>query len=157
MEIGNAAIIPLTVLFVAWMSDSSLGWLTWISFLPMCGLLVIGGLYWRGKLLSLAGDTTALDSSLALADRVQLILALASAGTFLAAICAWIWPSLSVSLGDRIAATICSLLAVLEYVNYYHRQLQHFDHAADFKRLLTGRGFRRAQMAVDLARFRSHQ
>jgi hypothetical protein len=43
---------------------------------------------------------------------------------------------------------------MLEYVNYYHRQLQHFDHAADWKRLLAGRGFRVSQMAADLQRLR---
>ena len=67
----------------------------------------------------------------------------------------WVFPQISVSLGDRIAATVCGLLAALEYINYYHRQLQHFDNAADFKRLMSGRGFRRSQMAADLERFRS--
>ncbi|UOR14699.1 hypothetical protein [Qipengyuania aquimaris] len=155
MEVGNAVIIPLAVLFVAKMSESPLGLLTWLSFLPMCALLLLGGLYWRGKLRSLDGDARPLDTSLAIADKSQLALGFASVLALLAALCAWVWPWLSVSLGDRIAATICSLLAVLEYVNYYHRQLQHFDHAADFRRLIAGQGFRRAQMAGDLARLRS--
>jgi len=44
---------------------------------------------------------------------------------------------------------------VLEHVNYYHRQLQHFDHWPDFKRLITGRGFRRSQLSVDLDDWRT--
>jgi hypothetical protein len=43
------------------------------------------------------------------------------------------------------------VLAVLEYVNYYHRQLQHFDNKADFRRMLAGKGFRQSWMARDLA------
>ena len=42
-------------------------------------------------------------------------------------------------------------LAALEYVNYYKFQVQHFDNWADFKRLMTGRGFRKAHMARDIA------
>jgi hypothetical protein len=53
-------------------------------------------------------------------------------------------------MADRIAATACAVLAALEYVNYYHRQLQHFDNWADFKRLIAGKGFRKSWMARDL-------
>jgi hypothetical protein len=53
-------------------------------------------------------------------------------------------------MADQIAATACAALAALEYVNYYHRQLQHFDSWADFKRLLAGKGFRKSWMARDL-------
>lgn len=53
--------------------------------------------------------------------------------------------------GSLIAAAVLVVLAVLEYVNYYHYQLQHFDHAADFARLLSGRGFRRSHLSVAIA------
>jgi hypothetical protein len=43
------------------------------------------------------------------------------------------------------------VLAILEYINYYHYQLQHFDHAADFARLLSGRGFRRSHLSKAIA------
>ncbi len=56
--------------------------------------------------------------------------------------------------GAVVAAFICSGLATLEYVNYFHVQLQYFDHAADIKRLMNGGGLRRAHMAKDLAAFR---
>jgi hypothetical protein len=45
------------------------------------------------------------------------------------------------------AAVFFGLLAVLEYVNYYHVQLNHFDNAADFRRLLSGKGFRKPHLA----------
>ena len=57
-------------------------------------------------------------------------------------------------LADRVAATGCATLAVLEYVNYYHRQLQHFDNKADFKRMLAGKGFRQSWLARDLSELR---
>lgn len=47
-----------------------------------------------------------------------------------------------------------TVLAVLEYINYYHRQLQHFDNKADFQRLWTGKGFRRSQLARSLEKWR---
>ena len=53
--------------------------------------------------------------------------------------------------GTLIAAAVLVVLAILEYVNYYHYQLQHFDHAADFVRLLTGRGFRRSHLSKSIA------
>lgn len=53
--------------------------------------------------------------------------------------------------GSLIAAAVLVILAILEYVNYYHYQLQHFDHAADFARLLSGRGFRRSHLSKAIA------
>ncbi len=55
---------------------------------------------------------------------------------------------------DQGVATFAAVLALLEYVNYYHRQLQHFDHGPDFKRLLAGKGLRPSQMAKDLKDYR---
>ncbi|MBX7457532.1 hypothetical protein K3152_04660 [Qipengyuania sp. 1NDH17] len=155
LELANAVMIPALAIFLTSTSHSELGWLSWLSFVPMSGLLVVGGLYWRGKLDALEGRAARLGRVLAQADRWQVPLAILSGAAFLAAIASWLDPGLSVSLADRITASVCSTLAVLEYVNYYHRQLQHFDHLADFRRLLAGRGFRPAQMAVDLRRFRA--
>lgn len=155
LEIGNAVFMPATILLVTHSQDSDLGWLSWASFLPMCALLIVGGLYWRAKLQVLQGQPEKLPNFLAWAGPLEIPLGLLSLATFVAAIASWFLPGLSVSLADRIAASLASLLAVLEFVNYYHRQVQHFDHKADFQRLVTGKGFRRAQMAVDLARYRA--
>jgi arginine exporter protein ArgO len=64
-----------------------------------------------------------------------------------------ILPSTS-SNASLIAASILAVLALLEYINYYHFQLQHFDHAPDFLRLISGRGFRKSHLAKQIAAFR---
>ena len=119
-------------------------------------MLVIGGLYWRGKLDAMEGRPARLLSALALADRFETPLGTFSVAALTGALASWLIPALSVSQADRMAATASAVLAVLEFINYYHRQLQHFDHKADFKRLVINKGFRKSQMAVDLARFRTH-
>jgi hypothetical protein len=55
------------------------------------------------------------------------------------------WPA------SLIASVVLTLLAILEYINYYHYQVQHFDHAADWKRLLSGKGFRRSHLSRSIA------
>ena len=45
--------------------------------------------------------------------------------------------------------------AIVRIRRDFHRQLQHFDHRPDFRRLLRGDGFRRAHLARDLARHRA--
>jgi hypothetical protein len=39
-------------------------------------------------------------------------------------------------------------------VNYYHFQLQHFDHADDFQRLLSGKGFRQSHLSKSIRAYR---
>lgn len=53
----------------------------------------------------------------------------------------------------QYGAMLFSLLALLEYINYYHCQLQHFDNQADFQRLISGRGFRQSHLARALERY----
>ena len=155
LEVANALIVPLIVVALCSFAGAGAGWLTWLALVPVSALLLVGGLYWRGKLLALEGDKRALHKSLQLADRVQsllLVLSLLAAALFVSALFAEL-PN--VTNTDRWAAGVSGFLALLEYVNYYHRQLQHFDNRADFLRLLKGRGMRPAKMAVDLAAWRS--
>jgi hypothetical protein len=56
-----------------------------------------------------------------------------------------------------VAPAVLLLLAVLEYINYYHVQLQHFDHAPDWQRLVSGRGFRRSHLAREIERWKREQ
>jgi hypothetical protein len=77
----------------------------------------------------------------------SLALTLAGCATALAG---WFFPAWSVGPADRYVAMGCAVLAALEYINYYHRQLQHFDNREDFQRLLSGKGFRKSWMARDL-------
>jgi hypothetical protein len=53
------------------------------------------------------------------------------------------------------AAMLFTVLAWLEYVNFYHRQLQHFDHGPDIRRFLAGQGFRRSHLSRALQKWRS--
>ena len=147
MEAANVVVVPLLVLVL------SQGRLSWVALVPLGAttlLLVIGALYWRGKVRQLrgeAGDFTGLLRTLSALQRPALVLVLVGCGTTLAG---WIVPAWSAGPADRYAATGCAILAVLEHINYYHRQLQHFDNRADFQRLLAGKGFRKSWLARDL-------
>jgi hypothetical protein len=116
------------------------------------GLLIVGALYWRAvdRQLRLR-DRQTVKRALSFADRAQrpALIATGVAGVaFAGALAVQGWSS------GVIAAGVLTLLAALEYVNYYHRQLQHFDNVSDFKRLVTGGGLRKSHMARDLAVFR---
>lgn len=152
MEGINIIAVPL---LMAWLADWQLGLASFVALIPMCALLAIGTIYWRSKLQQLR-EGQSLPRSIALLAKLQfptLILTIIGAAS---ATLAWVSPGSASGPGDRWVATAAATLAVLEYVNYYHRQLQHFDHAADWKRLISGRGFRPSQMSVDIARWRRH-
>lgn len=153
MEMGNAVFVPaFMVLSCHWLDQSVSWWLT-LALVPMCALLVVGGLYWRAKLHQLEGRPETLGALLPVISKLQMPLAALS--LLALAVCALGWlAGLGASMGDRISITVAAVLAALEYANYYHRQLQHFDHWPDFKRLISGHGFAPAQMANDLQRFR---
>ena len=155
MEAANVLGVPVFVYVIAHWQDARLGFLTLGTLIPVCALLVVGAAYWRAKLKQIDGEDGTLVAVLAQASRWQVALLLATVAAIGLAGASWFVDGLSVSFGDRVAASALALLAALEYVNYYHRQLQHFDHMADLKRLLRGNGFRKAQMAVDLERFRA--
>ena len=59
--------------------------------------------------------------------------------------------------GASAGALALSILAVLEYINYYHVQLQNFDHGPTWRRFLRRRSFPRAHMAKDLELFLSRR
>ena len=105
-------------------------------------LLIIGALYWRGKVQQLSGKGlgfSILLRRISVWQRPALILSLVGC---LSALAGWLVPAWSAGLADRNIATGCAVLSLLEYVNYYHRQLQHFDNREDFQRLFAGTGFR---------------
>jgi hypothetical protein len=157
VELANAVFVPAAFVFVPYQLGGRVGWPTLAALLPVCGLLVVGGLYWRGKLHALKRERRALDTALALADRwdrILLILTLLSLALAVAGFALTIPRSTE---SDRWAVLVAALLALAEYVNYYHRQLQHFDNWPDFQRLMAGRGFRPDKMAVDLAAWRARR
>ncbi|MEO6581556.1 MAG: hypothetical protein ABIN68_01960 [Sphingomicrobium sp.] len=155
MEAANTVFVPGLALALGfpryWLEAIALI----LAIVATAGFLVVGTAYWRAvdRRLRL-GDAAVTGRALALADRVEEPVLVANGLAIVATVAALISHGWSRSV---IAAACLSLLAALEYINYYHRQLQHFDSAADLKRLLTGRGLRIAHMARELAKWRGDQ
>jgi hypothetical protein len=155
MELLNAIFLPAAALFVLAELGQAIGPLCGACLVPMAALLIAGGCYWRAKARQLSRARSNIDSTLLWLDRLErplLVGCLAATMLCVADLAGW---RLSVSAGDRWMAVVATALANLEYINHYHRQLQHFDHGPDFQRLLNGRGFRKSQMRGDLERFRN--
>jgi hypothetical protein len=155
VELANVVLVPAFFVFFAYRHGAGLGWPTLAALVPVCGLLAVGGLYWRGKLYVLKGSRSALDAALAIADRLDRPLLILTGLAVVLAAAVWLPDLPGSEEADRIAVPIAALLALAEYVNYYSRQLQHFDNWSDFVRLLRGQGLRPAKMAVDLAAWRA--
>lgn len=151
LEAGNVALMPV---FLAMLTSWSPSRITLFSFVPMMFLLVIGAYYWRAKLKQLETRRHAVGSAMRLISYSQVPALLLTLFAIGAVVYGWAVPGLFNSGADKAVATFAATLSVLEYVNYYHRQLQHFDHGPDFKRLLAGNGLRRSQMAKDLDTYR---
>lgn len=151
LEAANVLLVPGIFLFLTGWNPS---WITLVSFAPMIVLLAIGAFYWRAKLQRLKDRAYPFQSAMRIISYCQApALILSVAGAAIVAF-GWIERGQFTSGWDQTVATGAAVLAVLEYVNYYHRQLQHFDHVPDFKRLLAGKGLRPSQMARDLKDYR---
>jgi hypothetical protein len=155
MELWNIALVPALALGAVYAYDGRPDAVFWLSIPANLLLLAVGGLYWRAVLYRLKGDETVMAAWLPWFDRLQtvsqMVLIAAAAAAFALLVEA---RDLSVP-PQRIAAAILFALAFAEYVNYYHVQLQHFDHWADFKRLVSGNGFRESWLARDLRLYRA--
>lgn len=153
VEALNIVLVPGMALLLAppgnWAEMLAMG----LATAACAGFLLVGAAYWAGldhRLTS--SNRSVLTKALALADWLEtpLLLITGAALPMLAFAIykgGWSW--------SVTGSSMLTLLAALEYVNYYHRQLQHFDRSSDFKRLMTGGGFRRSHMARDLAAYRS--
>lgn len=141
-------IVPAAMMFL---SNAQLGLPALLAIVPMCALLVAGATYLRAKYQQLNRGLPIDHALLGLAAAQIPLLA----GVLIAlATMAWVWlyPIRVGTLAERWTVTVAALMAALEYVNYYHRQLQHFDNANDWKRLLRGKGFRKSPLRRDLER-----
>jgi hypothetical protein len=156
MELFNAVLVPFIAIEVLVVTGQAIGLLCISCLVPTVALLIAGGCYWRLKARQLRRVRSSLYSTFYWLDRIQRPLLVSCIAVSLLCIVDLSILRLSVSTGDRLVAIVSTILAILEYINYYHRQLQHFDHAPDFRRLFSGRGFRKSQMRADLERFR-HQ
>ncbi|MEM9053834.1 MAG: hypothetical protein AAGB16_00790 [Pseudomonadota bacterium] len=152
LEAVNILLIPAALVLL---SSAQLGWLSLLAFLPMMLLLAIGAYYWRAKLHQITRAGSGFDLAIRRIGQLQWPSLGLMLTTCLIVIYAWTEPGWFRGSWDKGAATFASVLSVLEYVNYYHRQLQHFDNWPDFKRLLRGKGLRRSQMARDLKAYRN--
>lgn len=157
LELLSIVLVPAMMIFLSMSMNYKLGPITFFTIIPMCALLFVGGLYWRAKYQALDQGKQAVWRVMGFINAVKWPLAGLSFAALGAALFLWIHPDWSRSCGDQWTATVAAMLAVAEYINYYHRQLQHFDHASDFKRLIVGRGFRRSQLAKDLSAWRREQ
>jgi hypothetical protein len=157
LEIANAVLVPAAFVIIPYQLGGGVGWPTFAALVPVIGLLIVGGLYWRGKLKALEGNRAVLDSALQIADRWDRALLILTLAALALAAAGFVLAIPGSTAADRWAVLVAALLAAAEYVNYYHRQLQHFDNWPDFQRLMKGRGFRPAKMAVDLAAWRARR
>ena len=125
IEAGNAVFIPALAVYLVLRSGGTISAALVLSGLACSFLLVIGTIVLHMMLRQARGDRLGIE---------------------------WVdaGPRLSTQL---VAPAVLLLLAVLEYVNYYHVQLQHFDHAPDWQRLVSGRGFRRSHLAREIDRW----
>lgn len=146
------------VLFIAWflITVFAKGQITIAVLAAMVAtsfLLVVGTFAWKMVVDGLEGNPKSEEQWtpwLDLARWPALILTiLAVVATIAEAISTL--PRVSASL---VGASMLCLLAILEFVNYYHVQLQHFDHAEDFLRLLSGKGFRRSHLSKSIRTYR---
>jgi len=133
-------------------SGDSLSWPLVLAMLACSLLLVIGALAWRMELEGLKGNSGYAERMLPGLARARLPALALAAASVPAAVFEQLrdggWSP------SAIATAVLAALAVLEYVNYYMVQLQHFDHLADFRRLVSGRGFHEAHLAKALRRWR---
>nr|WP_298931444.1 hypothetical protein [uncultured Erythrobacter sp.] len=148
LEAWNILLMPVAMTFLA---GGKVGILSIVTMAAMMALLAIGAIYWRAKLHHIDRGVSP-DSTIRQLAKLDMLMAFASVIAGAAVIAAWTMEGLAIGTADRWVTTVAGCLTVLEYINYYHRQLQHFDHAADWKRLMSGRGFRKSQLRQDIER-----
>jgi hypothetical protein len=128
-------------------------WQRTVAFLPVAGLLAVGGWYWHRKLQQLRDARPLGDAMPVLqragrhARRVLMALTVAMAVS---------WVTTAGSAADRAWATLLILFGWAEYVNYFHVQLMH-DTRSDLARLRRTRRLRRSWLANDLAEWQATQ
>lgn len=151
MEAGNVVFVPAMMIALAHLYGGGIGPASAIAMASMSFLLIVGAVYWRVKLAEIehGRDPTATLRVLALLDAPSFIVAVIGLGAGLGAVA---FASVRVGAADATVAMIAGVLAAAEYVNYYRVQLQHFDQWSDFKRLMRGRGFRKAHLRRDIDR-----
>jgi hypothetical protein len=151
MEAANVALVPSLAAVMVLGSGGAMTAALFVSMVACSALLIVGTLYWRAALRRIEGDAGAMARALVWIDAAEPASLLLTGGAVLFT-CIELAGAGFTAVG--IGALVLTVLAVLEYVNYYKIQLQHFDHAPDIKRFLAGKGFRKAHMARELEAWR---
>ena len=153
MEAANVLLVPGLALALGWPRTPVGASALLLAMAATACFLVVGALYWRGvdRRLKRLGKGS-LEQALVAADRLERPGLFATAAAIVATLAAI---GIDGFTATSIAAALLTLLAALEYVNYYRVQLQHFDNVADLKRLLTTGRLRRAHLGRDLAEWRA--
>ena len=147
MEAANVLFVPGLALALGWPRTTVGAIAMTFAIIATAAFLVVGTLYWRGVDRRLKGlGRASLDHGLAVADRAETPGLAATGLAFVATSAAVLIDGFTAT---SIAAALLTLLAVLEYVNYYRVQLQYFDNMSDLKRLATGK-LKRAHLGRDL-------
>ena len=154
MEGANVVLIPLIAWFlITVVAEGQITIAVIAAMLATSFLLVVGTFAWKMVVDGLEGNSTSEEQWTPWLDLARwpamLLTILALIATVVEAISTL--PRFSASL---IGASLLCLLAILEFVNYYHVQLQHFDHADDFQRLLSGKGFRQSHLSKSIRAYR---
>ena len=156
LEAGNVVFVPALAVYLVLSAGGTITAALVLSCLACSFLLVIGTIVLRMMLRKARGEPDATKTRIPLLIRLRwpaLGMCVASA-VALGMECFDPGPQLSAQF---LAPAALLLLAVLEYINYYHVQLQHFDHASDWQRLVSGRGFRRSHLAREIERWKGDQ
>jgi hypothetical protein len=143
MEAGNVLLVPLMVWAMVWSAGDRPDAAMALGAAACSWLLVIGTAAWLLVLAGLDGEPARAARLVAFCARAEIPALLLLAAATIAAgqgVISAGWPP------RHIAAVGLTLLGWLEYVNYYHWQLQNFESAIDARRLAAGRGVRRAHM-----------
>lgn len=151
MEAGNVVLLPAILIMLTRWNPS---WIALVCLVPMMFMLAVGAYYWRIKLKQLEDKSFRFASAVRIISGCQMPAVLMILIGLIALVYGWVGAGHFTGAWDQGVATFAVIMAILEYVNYYHRQLQHFDHGPDFKRLLSGKGLRASQMAKDLKTYR---
>jgi hypothetical protein len=152
IEAVNVFLVPSAALVMARPTNLIETLLMAVAIGACAGFLIVGAAYWRAVDQRLRrANRPLLTRVLVFADAVEAPLLLLTGAAIIAFIYAvWLigWTP------PVIAAAVLILLAGLEYVNYYHRQVQYFDRWSDFKGLVSTRRLRPSHMARALAAHR---
>lgn len=122
-----------------------------VSFFMTAIFLWIGGHFWKDKYLSLRDNTPISDARLKWYKWQELWKWGLLIPPIVMAVELYLNPILTAEFWVGLGFWA---LAIAEWINYYHRQLMHFDNPADFKRLISGRGLRQSHLSRELERLK---